>query len=82
MEGKRRNGILRKFGMALRRQRRQAKLTQEDLADLAGIERSHVGNIERGENNLTLVSIVKLCDALKVNPSDLLVDLDKWPKER
>lgn len=81
MEGKRRNAVLRKFGMALRRERRRAKLTQEDLADLAGIERSHVGSIERGENNLTLVSIVKLCDALKVNPSALLTDLDKWPKE-
>jgi transcriptional regulator with XRE-family HTH domain len=80
MEGKRRNGILRKFGMALRRYRRIAKLTQEDLADMAGIERSHVGTIERGENNLTLISIVKLCDALKINPSDLLTDLDKWPK--
>ena len=82
MEAKRRNSVLRKFGEGLRRYRKKAGLTQEALGGLAGIERGHIGAMERGENNVTLVSMVKLCDVLKVNPSDLLADLDKWPTNR
>ena len=80
MEGKRRNTVLRKFGLALQRQRKIAQLTQEGLAGLAELERTHLSALERGEINPTLLSIVKLCDALKINPSALLSSLDKWPK--
>lgn len=81
METKRKNAVLKKFGAAVRRYRRMASLTQEDFADLCGIDRSYLGGVERGERNLTLINVMKICDALRVNPSEILSDLDKWPKK-
>jgi transcriptional regulator with XRE-family HTH domain len=82
MENKRKNAVLRKFGAAVRRFRKQSDLTQEAFADLCEIDRSYLGGVERGERNLTLVNVIKICDALKVNPSVMLADLDKWPKRK
>jgi transcriptional regulator with XRE-family HTH domain len=80
METKRKNAVLKKFGAAVRRYRRMAPLTQEEFADLCGLDRSYLGGVERGERNLTFINVMKICDALKVNPSEILSDLDKWPK--
>jgi transcriptional regulator with XRE-family HTH domain len=80
MESKRKNAVLRKFGAALRRYRKMARLTQEEFADLCELDRSYVGGVERGERNLTLLNVIKICDSLKVNPSEMLADLNKWPK--
>jgi len=49
-------------------------LSQEALADQAGIDRSHMGKIERGERNVTLLNVAKLAHALSCKPSDLLID--------
>lgn len=81
MESKRKNAVLRKFGAAVRRYRRMASLTQEEFADLCEMDRSYLGGVERGERNLTLLNVIKICDTLKVNPSEILADLDKWPKK-
>lgn len=40
-------------------------MSQEELAHVAGLDRSYVGRIERGEHNLTVVALIKLCRALK-----------------
>lgn len=47
-------------------------LSQEALADAAGIDRSHMGKIERGERNVTLLNLTKIAAALHVRVSDLL----------
>lgn len=47
-------------------------LSQEALADAAGIDRSHMGKIERGERNVTLLNLLKIAAALNGLPSDLL----------
>lgn len=64
---------LLKLGRAIRAERKAANLSQEALADAAGIDRSHMGKIERGERNVTLLNIAKIADALERKPSDLLV---------
>lgn len=66
------NGDLAAFGAAVRARRKEIKLSQEALADLAEIDRSHMGKIERGERNVTLLNILKIAGALAVKPSDLL----------
>jgi transcriptional regulator with XRE-family HTH domain len=60
-----------RFGKALRARRRKLGLSQEEFADLCGLDRTYVGGIERGERNLALVNIEKVARAFKVSLSDL-----------
>lgn len=56
----------------MRTRRKGLGLSQEALADAAGIDRSHMGKIERGERNVTLLNVIKIATALNDLPSDLL----------
>lgn len=59
------------LGKRIRARRKEAGLSQEELAHEAGMDRSYVGRIERGEHNLTFVALVKLCRALKCDVASL-----------
>ncbi len=52
----------------LRRLRRSKALSQEELADRAGINRNYVGMLEREENAATVDMLEKLADVLEVDP--------------
>ena len=60
------------FGKRVREVRRNKGISQEKLAELAGIDRSYMGNIERGEKNITLKKVYEICDALKVDIKELI----------
>jgi transcriptional regulator with XRE-family HTH domain len=60
------------IGENIRRLRVQIGLTQEELAEVAGLHRTYIGAIERGERNVSLENIVGIARALDVKPSDLL----------
>jgi len=62
------------FGMALRRQREKQGLSQEQLAEKADCHRNFIGNIERGEQNLSIDSMVKIAKALKCKLGNLFLD--------
>jgi transcriptional regulator with XRE-family HTH domain len=47
-------------------------MSQEALADAAGIDRSHMGKIERGERNLTLLNLARIAKATGCKASELL----------
>ncbi|MFZ0946463.1 MAG: helix-turn-helix transcriptional regulator [Syntrophobacteraceae bacterium] len=66
------SAILVKFGQRVRQERTTRKLSQEQLAELAGVHRTYIGMIERGEKNITLESIEKLAKALELKPEELL----------
>lgn len=68
---------LRAFGDAVREFRKQRGLSQEELADRAGLHRTYIGGIERGERNVGLLNIVTLAKALEIDPSELLKGLDR-----
>lgn len=59
------------FGHSLRKARTSARLTQEELAERSGLDRSYVGGIERGERNPTLSVIEKIADGLGIELVDL-----------
>jgi transcriptional regulator with XRE-family HTH domain len=60
------------FGKNVRAFRTERRLSQEKLGDLAEIDRTYVGGVERGERNPSLINIVRIARALQVEPSDLL----------
>ncbi|WP_175822523.1 helix-turn-helix transcriptional regulator [Burkholderia sp. BCC0419] len=60
-------------GRSIRARRIELDISQEALANIANIDRSHMGKIERGERNVTLLNLVKIARALSCRPSDLLV---------
>lgn len=63
------------FGQRLRSLRSEAGLTQEALAEAAGLHWTYIGQVERGERNLTLRSILALARGLQVKPGLLLDDM-------
>ena len=66
------NGNLASFGAAVRAGRKAQGLSQEALADCAEIDRSHMGKIERGECNVTLMNVLRIANALHTKASNLL----------
>jgi len=64
--------IRAKFGKHLRRIRESKGLTQEGLADLAGMHFTYIGQIERGKRNPSLINLERLAKALKIDAGKLL----------
>lgn len=65
-----------RLGAAVRARRLSMELSQEALADEAGIDRSHMGKIERGERNVTFLNILRIAKALRCKPSEILAQAD------
>ena len=66
------DGSLKRLGDAVRAARKAQALSQEALADAAGIDRSHMGKIERGERNVTFLNLARIAKAVGLRPSELL----------
>lgn len=60
------------FASNLRREREARGLSQEALADLAGLHRTYVGSVERAERNISIDNIERFGRALGLEPADLL----------
>ena len=60
------------IGQSIRIIRLDKGISQEALALLTEFDRSYVGGIERGQHNLGLINLKKICDELEMNLSDLL----------
>ncbi len=78
---------LKLIGSNIRRLRKQAELTQEDVADRANLNASYYGRIERGEINVTLETLASIARALNIEINDLFrpeligVDLKRMQRE-
>ena len=72
MERAQRNDILADLGARVRHHRREHGWSQEQFAELAGVHRTYIGAIERGQQNVTVVTLVAIADALSVDPGELI----------
>jgi len=66
--------ILTVIGNNVRRYRKKLGISQEELGEVAGLDRTYIGGIERGERNVSAINIAKLAKALKIKPEKLLVE--------
>lgn len=67
--------IAKEFGRRVRARRQDLGWSIERLAEESGLHWTYVGSVERGNRNIALVNIVKLADALAVDPGELLAGL-------
>ena len=64
--------ITKRIGLNITIIREKHGLTQERLAELAGLHRAYIGQIERGEKNIGLKNLEKIANGLNVHIKDLL----------
>jgi len=62
------------FGRRLRALRQERGLSQEQLAHLAGLDRTYVSSCEAGRRNATIKTLERLATALEIDPSALVSD--------
>lgn len=60
------------FAANLLRERKARGLSQDELAHEAGLHRTYVGSVERGERNISIGNIERLARALGIDPAELL----------
>ena len=71
MKKQKKGDIRERFGFAVKTLREELSLTQEDLADKAGIHRTYLSDIERGSRNISLINIERIAAALSLSLSEL-----------
>ena len=71
------NPDLIRFGEEVRRRRVAQDISQEELGFRAGLHRNFIGYVERAEANATVKRVIRIARALKLRPSELLLDM-KW----
>ena len=67
---------LRRLGAVVRARRQSLGLSQERLAERAGLHVNYVGGIERGERNLGFMNLLRLAGSLDLRVSDLLIEFE------
>lgn len=63
--------ILVAFGKAIRRIRQDKNISQEELADMCGLHRTYISDVELGKRNISLENIDRIADALEITLAQL-----------
>lgn len=69
------NGIYRSIGVKIAEKRKEKNISQEKLASMSGIDRSHIGFIEQGRRRPTVSTINKITQALGIKLEDIFKGL-------
>ena len=76
-----RNDFRATFGIRVRELRDELKLSQEELAERAGLHRNYIGGIERGERNVAILNVVKLVAGLGTSVAELFSPFNTVPRQ-
>jgi transcriptional regulator with XRE-family HTH domain len=66
------------LGATIRDKRKKSGKSQEGLAFDAGLDRTYLGGVERGERNLTILNLLKIAHSLSLTPSVLLTEAEEF----
>lgn len=69
--------VTRAFGERVRRARQERSLSQEALAERCDLHWTYIGQVERGQRNLSLHNIIKIADGLGVDAGELVRGLGR-----
>lgn len=69
--------LVQRFGDVVRQQREDSGISQEDLADRAGLHRTYISLIERGLRTSSITTVQRLAEALGVSMTDLIARTEK-----
>lgn len=64
-----------RFGKAVRKRRQRLGVSQEEFADMCGLDRTYIGGIERGERNVSLVNIERIARTLRISLASLFQEV-------
>lgn len=62
------------LGGTIRRLRKSRGISQEKLALMADVDTSYVGRVERGDNNVAILTLIKIAEALEITLSELMTE--------
>jgi len=71
-----RERVLKSLGGKIREKRLEKSLSQEDLSYRAGLDRSYIGGVERGERNVSALNLVRIAVGIGVPISSLFAEVD------
>ena len=67
MNTEERKMLLKQLGLSIKLARVRKELSQEELAELAGLHRTYIGMVERAERNITVINLVQVAKALDIS---------------
>ena len=67
MNTEERKMLLKQLGLSIKLARVRKDLSQEELAELAGLHRTYIGMVERAERNITVINLVQIAKALDIS---------------
>ena len=70
--------ILCRFGLAIRKLRQERRISQESLADMCGLHRTYISDVELGKRNVSLENIEKMAFAFDMRISELFNEVEKY----
>ena len=73
--------IIKTIGNRIRKYRNELHLSQEELAERADMHYTYIGQVERGEKNITIGSLEKICQSLGISFEELFAGLGPAQKE-
>lgn len=64
------------FARNIRLARKVLGMSQEDMAEASGLHRTYVGDVERGERNISIDNMEKMAKAVKKSLAELVLEID------
>lgn len=71
------NRVNELLGLSIKGKRMAQGLSQERLAELSGLHRTYIGQLERGKKSPTVNTVFDIAKALKILPSELIKEIEK-----